>query len=149
MSRSLSFFVPGICQPAGSKRIGRHGDRPIVLDANPKASDWKQRVALAAAEEKRKAGIERLLTGALKLQVWVFRSRPKGHLNAKGEVRPSAPKYPTGKPDLTKLVRGLEDGLRGVVYTDDALIVEQRNCKWWADDNEKDPGVYVIVSEID
>ena len=145
----LSFFVPGNAQPAGSKRIGRHGDRPIVLDANPKAAGWKERVALAAAEAKREAGIVGLFSNALELRVWCYRARPKSHLNAKGEVKPKAPKNPISKPDLTKLVRGLEDGMRGVVYGDDALIVRQVNCKIWADDYEKDPGVFILVTEIE
>lgn len=152
MSRHLAFFVPGIAQPAGSKRIGRHGTRYVVLDDNKKAAGWKERVALAAAEAKEKAGITGLLDGPLSLSVSVYRARPQAHLNAKGEVKANAPEYPATKPDLTKLVRGLEDALLGVVYADDSRIVEQHAEKCWVSEDGgpwPDPGAVIIVSELD
>ncbi len=147
--RTLSFFVPGIAQPAGSKRIGRHGTRYVVLDDNEKSAGWKERVALAAAEAKRKAGCADVLwDGALELSVKVYRARPKGHLRTNGEVREKAPKYPTTKPDTTKLVRGLEDALTGVLWQDDAQVVKQFAVKEWADELSV-PGVLVMVEQLD
>ncbi len=142
----LSFFVPGIAQPAGSKRIGRHGDRPIVLDANPKASEWKQRVALAAADAKRAAGITELWECPLALSIQVRRTRPRFHFNAKGEVRATAPPHPATKPDLTKLIRGCEDAMKGILWIDDSQVVYQVASKRWVDGDE--PGVSIEVKEL-
>jgi len=145
--RRLSFFVPGIAQPSGSKRIGRHGDRPIVLDANPKASEWKQRVALAAAEAKRVSGDVQPWEGPLQLIIVVRKTRPRFHFNAKGEVRATAPPHPATKPDLTKLIRGCEDAMKGIVWIDDAQIVYQQALKRWVNGDE--PGVSIAVCDQD
>lgn len=147
MNRSISFFVPGPAQPAGSKRfIGIRGGRGRVIDANPKAAGWKERVALSAAEEKRLRGIVEPWDGALLLSIAVYRARPAGHYNVRGEVKASAPVFPTTKPDLTKIQRAIEDALTGILYVDDARIVSHEHYKWWAD-SEQEPGVLIYVGD--
>lgn len=66
-----------------------------------------------------------LLEGPLRLSATFYLPRPKGHFGKRG-IRPSAPKYPTTKPDCLKLGRAVEDGMIGVVYRDDAQIVQER-----------------------
>jgi crossover junction endodeoxyribonuclease RusA len=48
--------------------------------------------------------------------------RPKGHWNAKGELKASAPKTITTRPDIDKLARSTLDGLTGVLFHDDAQV---------------------------
>lgn len=121
----IRFTVFGHAEPAGSKRAFRHPHtgQPIITDANPKARGWKDCVAAAAAD----AYCGPLLDGALSLSLTFFRPRPKGHFRTgkmAGLLRESAPLYPSTKPDSLKLARGVEDALTGVVYRDDALVVE-------------------------
>lgn len=144
MSHLLTIRVEGHAQPAGSKRIGRHGDRPVVLDANPRSRDWKNLVALAASEARREAGLE-VLEGPLRVEMTFRVRRPKSHLRADGTVKPSAPHHPTGKPDVLKLARAAEDALSGVVYADDALIVEELLLKDYACPHHS-VGVVIVVS---
>jgi Holliday junction resolvase RusA-like endonuclease len=102
---------------------------PVVVDANPKAKDWKRAVTGEAA--KAMAG-KPLLTGAVALQLVIYRPRPKGHFGTgrnAGRLKDSAPPYPDTKPDLTKLLRGTEDALRGIVWRDDAQVCRQQNGK--------------------
>ena len=65
-----------------------------------------------------------LLDGPLALEVVFTVPRPKGHFGVKG-LRPSAPPHPTVAPDTTKLLRAIEDAMEGIVYRNDAQIVEQ------------------------
>lgn len=134
----LSFIVPGKAEPGGSKRAlpirGKPGARPIVVDANPKVHAWRDRVASYAA--KARVGMA-VLDGPLRLEVTIRRLRPKGHygkkgLNKKGRETP----YPTTKPDTTKLLRAIEDALNGIVWRDDAQVVEQVARKVWGDQQE-------------
>ena len=144
MPRSIGFTVPGVCQPAGSKRfVGVKGGRGIVLDANKNAAGWKERVALAAAEAKQKAGYREPWAGPLHLIVHVQRARPRGHFTSKGAVRATAPAFPVTKPDLTKLIRGIEDALTGIIWIDDSQVVSQTAIKYWHDE----PGVRVWVRD--
>lgn len=48
--------------------------------------------------------------------------RPESDWLASGKLRKGARAYPTTKPDLSKLVRAVEDSLAGVVYRDDAQV---------------------------
>lgn len=118
----LTFTVHGLAQPAGSKTAGRAKDgRMFVRDSAKRSAPWKQQVATAAGEAC--AGAE-LLTGALHLDVTFVVPRPKGHYGKRG-LLPSAPIYPTVRPDITKLLRAVEDACTGIIWRDDAQIVSQ------------------------
>lgn len=69
-----------------------------------------------------------LLDGPLVLVVQFYVPRPKSHYGARG-LRPSAPDYPAVRPDVTKLLRAVEDACTGVVWRDDAQVVEQHAGK--------------------
>ena len=128
--RPLTFTVPGVAQPGGSKTQGTSkSGRRFVRDSNRNVYAWRERVAHYAAEAMN--GHE-LLTGPLRLSVTFTIVRPKGHYGTganAGTVRPGAPEYPTTRPDTTKLLRAVEDAMRGVVYRDDAQVVEQEAYK--------------------
>lgn len=131
----IQFTVHGVAQPAGSKRafalrrrdgsfVTRPGGSPVinVTDDNPKSKSWKQEVAAAAAQAM---GDQPLMQGPLHLVVCFVMPRPKHHYRANGELKPNAPKYHTSKPDVTKLMRGLEDAMTSVVWKDDAQVARQ------------------------
>jgi Holliday junction resolvase RusA-like endonuclease len=132
VTERLELFVPGKPEPAGSKRAFVKGGRAIVVDDNARAKPWQAAVRSAAAELM--AGRE-ILSGPLMLSVWFTLARPKVHYRANGiEVKPSAPAYPTVRPDTTKLLRGLEDALTGVLWRDDAQVVYQTAWRLYSDD---------------
>jgi Holliday junction resolvase RusA-like endonuclease len=125
VSDGRRIVVYGDAKPAGSKRAFVRGNRAMVVDANPNAGTWKKQVAQAAGEQW--AG--GLLDGPLAVTFSFFRPRPKSHFTGKGELRAAAPEYPATRPDTTKLVRGVEDALTGIVWRDDAQIVYQLATK--------------------
>lgn len=120
-SESLTFTVYGAAQPAGSKKAVPMGGRWGVIDDNKKGRPWKNQVAQQAGLAM--AGRE-LFRGPISLTLTFHVRRPKGHFGKRG-LLPSAPLFPTVKPDVLKLARAVEDALSGVVYNDDAQIVTE------------------------
>ena len=131
----LEFTVLGKPQPAGSKRgipiyRGKKGakqftGRVAVVDDAKRSKPWQALVSAAAADA---LGGGEQLAGPLVLEVDFYVTRPAGHYGSgrNAEVlRAAAPRYPTTRPDVTKLLRGVEDALTSVVWHDDAQVVEQ------------------------
>lgn len=142
MSRlNLTFRVYGIPQPAGSKQgfFNKKISRVMIVDANKNAKPWKALVASAAIDAVYPGLI---FSGPIGLELVFFVPRPKGHFGKKG-LRVAAPEYPTRRPDLLKLARGVEDALTAIVWHDDAQIVSEHLSKRYG---EK-PGVQVTVVE--
>lgn len=137
---AISFFVPGVPAPGGSKRAFVVNGRAVVTDDCKRNKPWRQAVTLFAAD----AYHGDPLTGPLVVEVVFTMPRPKSHYRTgkhAGVVRDDAPAWHTKKPDATKLLRALEDALTGVLWTDDAVIAEQRVDKVYGNR----PGAYVTV----
>jgi len=165
----MTFFVPGLPQPGGSKQVFQHPEvyqvlrqldsgtsvtrqaleaalrkRPIITDDNRRGRDWR----LAAAQAAIEAGVKPL-GGAVILRFMFLMPRPKGHFGTgrnAGQLRESAPRYPTVKPDATKLARGTEDALKGIAWRDDAQVVAQVIVKHYADLGQV-PGAWITIEE--
>lgn len=140
-----SFTVYGKAEPGGSKRAfpNRKTGKIIVTDDNPKAAAWKQEIGIIAGQlMKGRNPYE----GPLQMFLTIYRERPKGHYGRHG-VKPSAPKFPTTKPDATKCLRPIEDAMTGIVWGDDAQVCDQRVRKLWCATGEE-PRVEVRVAVL-
>lgn len=146
----IAFTIYGDAKPAGSKRAfalrknGQLTGRVAVTDANKNSRSWKQQVAHAASEAYR----GELLRGPLSLTVRFYRVRPGGHygksgLNGKGRSTP----YPITKPDTTKLLRGVEDVLTGIVWADDAQVCVQLVTKHYGEPARCEVVIEELVAE--
>jgi Holliday junction resolvase RusA-like endonuclease len=149
----ISFRVLGLPAPQGSKRAFRnsHTGRIHMVESSAKVKPWRQDVAAAAVryiEGLNVAGVGwELLTGPVRLQIMFVLPRPKGHWRTGRNahlLRDSAPAYPAGKPDISKLVRATEDALTNVVWRDDSQVVELIAAKMYVNGNER-PGAHVHV----
>src|SRR4051812_14282281 len=142
----VSFNAHGRPQPAGSKRAfpirRKEGGgwvatgKVAVVDDNPKTKGWQAEVANEAALAMMEHGFSDPFDGPLGLSVRFTLRRPKGHFGTgrnAGVVKASACLWPIVKPDATKLVRAIEDALTGVVWTDDAQVVEQLATKCYGE----------------
>lgn len=121
---AIEFFVPGKPAPGGSKKGYSRGKHTSIVDANDKVKPWMTQVAFFAAENYTGP----LLEGPLSVTFVFFRLRPKGHFGTgrnSGMLKVSAKIAPDGRPDVLKLARAAEDALSGVVYKDDAQIVDE------------------------
>jgi Holliday junction resolvase RusA-like endonuclease len=128
----VSFNALGLPAPGGSKKAfrHRHTGKIVVVDAGGKRTKaWRSIVAAAAREAM--ADLQ-MIEPPLMLCIEFRMPRPKSHLDREGKLRAGAPWVPMVAPDLTKLLRSTEDAMTGIVYRDDALIVEQHIHKAYA-----------------
>lgn len=131
---AIRIVVQGKAAPAGSKRsvTNKKTGQSFVIDANKNAAPWKAYVASEGARQYHGP----LLDGPLDVEFVIVRARPKNHYGTGRNahvLKDSAPLQPTSAPDTTKLVRGVEDALTGIVWVDDAQIVNQSAQKRYGD----------------
>lgn len=133
MASVIAFTVYGEAKPAGSKRafVNPKTGKPIITDDTGKAGRvWRNDVQAAARE----AYAGPLLDEPLWVTMTFYRTRPKSHYRTNGELKASAPRVPTTRPDTLKLARAVEDALTGILWRDDALIVDEPLHKRFAED---------------
>lgn len=120
--RRVSFQVAGIAQPKGSTRafVPKGWTRPVITNANPKSKGWQQLVA----EQAQTVAKDGLFMGPVVLTVTFHLPRPQS--------LPKRVLHHTKKPDLDKLVRNTKDALKGVLYGDDAQVVDLHARKTYA-----------------
>lgn len=143
--RSISFFVPGQPTPAGSKKVIRAHGKTLVIDASgSRGKAWRKRIREVAHLHRP----DPLLDGPVALVLHFVRPRPKAHYVRDNQLKPSAPLFPTTRPDLLKLARSVEDALTSVIYKDDAQIVCETLTQCYSAGNNDDIGVYVTITEL-
>ena len=147
MATRIEFTVLGKPATAGSKKafalkrrdgsfVTRPNGSPVinVTDDCKESRAWKQAVAWAA-RQKIGAGAE-LLRDAVIAEMRFYRVRPKSHYRSGKNshlLKPGAPPVPTNKPDVLKTARAIEDALTGVLWVDDAQIVDEHLSKRWGE----------------
>ncbi len=117
---TLCFTVYARPEPQGSMRAfvrkRAYGKQfAAVTHDNPKVRSFRQEASKAALVAMHQNGRHMLPRGvAVALQATFFLRKPK---SAAKSVR-----LPTKRPDLSKLLRALEDALTGIVYEDDSQV---------------------------
>lgn len=134
----IRFFVPGVPAPGGSKRAFVVNGRARLVDAGKNNKAWRSTVAQSACD-----ACSEPLKGPLRMTLIFNVTRPKGHYGKRG-LRSSSPSHPTTRPDLTKLVRAVEDAMLGIAYADDSQIVQQCVEKRYAEQ----AGCYVSITPV-
>jgi Holliday junction resolvase RusA-like endonuclease len=151
----IQFFVPGAPVSGGSKRAfpvhGRDGKLHVsVADTSgPRGQEGRGARRLAAERAVRyenRREWQGILSGALAFSLWFFLPRPRGHVGKRGGLLPSAPLFPTTRPDVLKLARGVEDACTGILWRDDAQIISEALYKRYADD--RPIGVLIRVGPV-
>lgn len=135
MSLTVSFYVPGIPRPQGSKRafVNRHtGKAALVESAGEPLKDWRGDVKRFAVDAMNG---QPALEGPVFVALQFFLPRPKSHPKTKVT-------YPTSRPDADKLARGVLDALSTVCFKDDSQITSLHVHKSWGET----PGCNIEVS---
>ena len=145
----LRFTVLGKLQPAGSKKgfVNPNTGKVVIVEDAKLSKPWKQEVAGAAEYAVGESGWTVCDPRPMRLDVAFMLIRPKGHYGSgrnAGMVRVGAPAYPATKPDATKLLRAVEDALTGVVWRDDAQVVEQAVWKLYGEPERVEIKVTVL-----
>lgn len=136
----VQFFALGIPATAGSKKAfplwkGKGADRKFIRSIVVDSSGDRGKVWRLIVRDAAQAVLPPeapLLDGPLQVEITFLMPRPKSHTGKRG-IKPGAPAFPTTKPDVLKLARAVEDALTGVVWHDDAQIVEEFLAKRYSD----------------
>jgi Holliday junction resolvase RusA-like endonuclease len=105
--------------------------------------DWRTSIAQRTVEQYDGPVID----GPVRVDLQFMVVRPTTHYGSgknADRLKDSAPLYVEKSPDLDKLVRGVMDGLKGVLYADDRYFFTGTVEKVWVDRTER-PGVRIAV----
>lgn len=124
----------------GRPRFSRQGGFVKAYDP-AKSRDYKQYVRFVASEDAPEAPV----TGAVLLSLRIYRAIPKSMPKYKREAALAGLLRPTTKPDVSNVLKGVEDALKGLWYVDDSQIVGYGTLgKWYAER----PRIEVTMQEI-
>jgi len=141
--------VIGTPAPGGSKKfvgMSKQTGRAILVDAGGKRNKaWRQCVAAASAAVMNAQRNGVMLTGALRCEVVFRMPRALWHRNSKDFLVERAPAWPITRPDVLKIMRSTEDAMTGIVWHDDAQIVQEWIDKKFAGVGET-PGACIIIT---
>ncbi len=143
----VEFFVPGKPASAGSKKgiYNKKRRRVIMVPDDAESRPW--RADVKAYAQIAMQGRSAILAGPVFLRTEFLFARPKGHFGSGGNagiLKAGAPKWSSSRPDVTKILRCLEDALTGIVWHDDAQVAVHVSSKRYANPDET-PGAQVSV----
>jgi Holliday junction resolvase RusA-like endonuclease len=139
--------VIGVPVPQGSKTAHpfrrKDGSLGVAVHEGGKAAalkDWRRAIADAARGywPRQGAGMGIPISGPVFMHVTFYLPRPKSS--------PKKRTLPDSKPDLSKLIRAVEDALSKIAYEDDARITDIVAHKQFAVD--RPPGVEIEISSV-
>lgn len=126
----IRFFVKGIPKSTQTGSVIRAGTRAFPVRRN---TPWSAVCGLIARQHAPPEPI----TTAVKVSLVFMMPRPKGPKRA----------YPTVRPDLDGLCKGLMDSWNGVLWADDSQVVRLDLAKVYADPSMS-PGIMVEVTSL-
>lgn len=138
---TIDFDVRGTPVPQGSARAFVFGRHAAVTHDNRNTTQWRHLVASVAQEH----APPELWTGPVRLCLSFRLDRPLSEPTMAGRGRKRHPirTWPDRSPDLDKLVRAVGDALTGILFKNDAQVVEIVASKDWGP-----PGVRIVASRV-
>lgn len=139
----LELNVPGDPQTKGSaKGFGfKRADGSVgvnITNDNPKAREWQHRISFFAKQALVGKNVNEPLHCAFAVHAEFRFERPESHLRKTTDpttglhlLCKDVDEEHVQKPDIDKLERVVLDALTGVVYFDDAQVIQTRISKRW------------------
>lgn len=130
----IELEVYGTPAPKGSNRAMLRGGRAVFVPGGSKVNQeqlksWDASVREAIGQRAAPEFVDVPLAVSIVFRV----RRPGGHWHKRGGLKPSAPQFPSVKPDVDKLARATCDALNGAIFDDDARIVRLTVAKEYAE----------------
>ncbi len=125
-------------KPIAWQRAGRNGS---TYFSQPESAGYRQHVALVASAAMGRAGPHGT---PIALTIRVFLTVPKSFTAWKREAALSGAIRPSGKPDADNFAKAIMDACNGIVWSDDAQVVDLTVSKHYA----ADPRVEVTAEAL-
>lgn len=125
----------------GRPRFSRQGGFVKAYDP-AKSRDYKSYVRMIAAQHAPVTPVE----GAIEFSLRIYRAIPKGMPKYKREAAKEGRLRPVTKPDVSNVLKGVEDALKGVWYKDDSQIVGYGVLGKWYDER---PRIEIMMRELE
>jgi Holliday junction resolvase RusA-like endonuclease len=122
MIEPVTFSLPGA--PRGQQRTGGNGKQRYT---QKKTRSYEAALGTMAAIAMRGRGP--IVGAALALDLRAIFPIPKSWSKAKRQAAIIGEIRPTGKPDLSNIIKAAEDAMNKIVYGDDSAIVDFTHCK--------------------
>ena len=119
--QKLMFEIPGSPIGQGRPKFSTINGHARAYDPE-KSRNYKAYVKLLATQAMKDSGFT-MIKGPCALSINAYFEVPKSKSKKFREAALNGLEYPTKKPDLSNIIKGIEDALNGLAYKDDALIV--------------------------
>lgn len=128
----LRFSVPGHPKGKGRARFvstpsGGRAFTPADTVAYERMIAWLAKQAGAQPVE-----------GPLRMRLAIYMQIPQSASKKRRADMLSGAEFPTKKPDVSNVLKAVEDGLNGIAYKDDAQLVSLIVDKFWSDEPRVD-----------
>ena len=141
MSNILTFDIPGSPIGQGRPKFSTINGHARAYDPE-KSRNYKAYIRMLATQAMKDSGFT-MIEGPCVLRIDAYFEVPKSKSKKFREAALNGLERPTKKPDLSNIVKGIEDAINNLVYKDDACIVSLSVCKFYSDV----PRVEVAISE--
>ena len=132
----LTFDIEPVAQ--ARPRATRMGKGMRLYDPK-KTADFKKQLRLLAQAKRVEP-----LQGALSMEIWFYRPVQKSISKKEHNRRVTGLVRPIVKPDTDNYIKSTLDGLNGVLWDDDAHIVDLNTHKFYADN----PRIEIELEEL-
>lgn len=133
----MKFTIPGEPKAKQRARTLKTG-RSYTPEQTVNYENWVKQCYLLSDQKER-------LEGQIEARIKAFFSIPKSTSKAKREQMLNGEIRPIKKPDLSNVIKSIEDGLNSIAYSDDSQIVKLVAMKYYSNE----PRVEVELISID
>ena len=125
----INFTIPGSPVGKGRPRFARRG--AFVTTYTPEKSASYENLVKVKAEEAMIG--KSLIEAAVDVAIWLFITPPESWSQKKKRAALAHEIYPTSKPDLDNVTKGIFDAMNEIVWRDDKQVVDLRVMKRYAE----------------
>ena len=129
MTSSVAFVVPGTPVGKGRPKVARRGN--FVSTYTPEKTASYENLVKVKAEEAMQGKV--LFEGAVFVEIALFITPPASWSQKKQREALAGTVFPTSKPDVDNVLKGIMDACNEIVFKDDKQAVDVKVIKRYAD----------------
>ena len=129
MTSSVAFVVPGTPVGKGRPKFARRGN--FVSTYTPEKTASYENLVKVKAEEAMQGKV--LFEGAVSVEIALFITPPASWSQKKQREALAGTVFPTSKPDVDNVLKGIMDACNEIVFKDDKQAVDVKVIKRYAD----------------